>query len=86
MAVAATLLFGSLARNDHSEGSDTDLLMINLDDETRHISIGKLSLFLYPWNQLEQNARDGDLFICHLVREAKPIIDPHNYLHNFAPV
>ncbi|SHM60504.1 hypothetical protein SAMN05444389_1175 [Paracoccus solventivorans] len=80
MSVAATLLFGSLARNDQSEGSDTDLLMINLDDETRHISIGKLSLFLYPWRQLEQDARDGDLFVCHLVREAKPIVDPDNYL------
>lgn len=80
MAVAATLLFGSLARGDHSEGSDTDLLMINLNDETRHVSIGRLSLFLYPWCQLEQNARNGDLFVCHLVREARPLIDPDSYL------
>lgn len=80
MAVAATLLFGSLARGDHSEGSDTDLLMINLDDETRHVSIGRLSLFLYPWHQLKQAARDGDLFVCHLVREARPLIDPDSYL------
>lgn len=80
MQVAATLLFGSLARADQSEGSDTDLLMIGLDEETRHVSIGHLSLFLYPWRQLEQDARDGDLFVCHLVREAKPLIDPDNYL------
>ncbi len=80
MAVAATLLFGSLARADHSSGSDTDLLMVSLDDETRHVSVGHLSLFLYPWRQLEQDARDGDLFVCHLVREAKPLIDPDNYL------
>jgi len=80
MAVVATLLFGSLARADHSEGSDTDLLMINLDDETRHVSIGHLSLFLYPWRQLKQDARDGDLFVCHLVREARPLIDPDGYL------
>ena len=79
MAVAATVLFGSLARGDQSEGSDTDLLMVGLGDETRHVSIGHLSLFLYPWAQLEQDARDGDLFVCHIVREAKPLIDPDNY-------
>ncbi|KAF0136241.1 MAG: Uncharacterized protein FD139_2845 [Methylocystaceae bacterium] len=80
MPVAATLLFGSLARADQSEESDTDLLMIGLDEETRHVSVGRLSLFLYPWRQLEQDARDGDLFVCHLVCEAKPLIDPDDYL------
>lgn len=80
MPVAATLLFGSLARADQSECSDTDLLMIGLDEEMRHVSVGHLSLFLYPWRQLEQDAREGDLFVCHLVREARPLIDPDNYL------
>lgn len=80
MAVAATLLFGSLARADHSEGSDTDLLMISLDEDTRHVSVGHLSLYLFPWHLLQRNARNGDLFVCHLVREAKPLIDPDNYL------
>ena len=80
MAVVATLLFGSLARADQSEGSDTDLLMVNLDDETRHVSVGHLSLFLYPWRKLEHDARDGDLFVCHLAREAKPLLDPDGYL------
>jgi hypothetical protein len=80
MAIAATLLFGSLARTDHGEGSDTDLLMINLEDETRHVSIGHLSLFIYPWRQLEQDAQSGDLFTCHLVNEAKALVDPDDYL------
>lgn len=80
MAIAATLLFGSLARADHAGGSDTDLLMINLEDETRHVSVGHLSLFIYPWCQLENDARTGDLFVCHLVHEAKPLVDPHGYL------
>jgi len=80
MVVVATLLFGSLARADHSAGSDTDLLMVSLDKETRHVSVGHLSLFLYPWHQLQQDARDGDLFACHLALEAKPLIDPDNYL------
>ena len=80
MLVVATLLFGSHARADHSEGSDTDLLMVNLDDETRHVSVGHVSLFLYPWRKLERDARNGDLFVCHLVHEAKPLFDPDGYL------
>jgi hypothetical protein len=80
MPIAATLLFGSLARADQTDGSDTDLLLIGLDDETRHVTVGHLSLFLYPWAQLKQDARDGDLFVCHLVQEARPLIDPEGYL------
>ena len=80
MPVVATLLFGSLARADESEGSDTDLLMVNLDNEPRHVSVGHLSLFLYPWHKLEHDARNGDLFVCHIVREAKPLFDPDGYL------
>lgn len=80
MAIAATLLFGSLARADYSAGSDTDLLMISLNDETRHVSVEHLSLFIYPWRQLEEDARSGDLFTCHLVQEAKPLVDPDGYL------
>ena len=80
MAIAATILFGSLARGDQSEGSDTDLLIIDLDDDTRHVSVGHLSLFVYPWRQLAQDAHSGDLFVCHLVREARALIDPDGYL------
>jgi predicted nucleotidyltransferase len=80
MSVAAILLFGSLARADQSEGSDTDLLMITADNETRHVSVGHLSMFLYPWLRLKRDAQDGDLFVCHLVREAKEIFDPDGYL------
>lgn len=80
MPIVAALLFGSVARSDHSEGSDTDLLMVKLDNETRHVSVGGLSLFFYPWTTLEHNARNGDLFVWHLIREAKPIFDPDGYL------
>ena len=80
MPVVAALLFGSFARADQSEGSDTDLLLVNLDDETRHVSVGQLSTFLYPWHKLEHDSRNGDLFACHLVREAKPLFDPDGYL------
>jgi predicted nucleotidyltransferase len=80
MPVVATLLFGSVARSDNAEGSDTDLLMVNLDDETRHISVGHASVFLYPWLRLKLDAEEGDLFACHLALEAKAIFDPEGYL------
>ncbi|WP_143276007.1 hypothetical protein [Brevundimonas diminuta] len=54
--------------------------MINLEDETRHVSVGRLSLFIYPWRQLEHDASLGDLFVSHLVHEAKPLVDPDDYL------
>jgi len=80
MSVAAILLFGSLARADQTEESDTDLLLITVNDQTRHVSVGHLSMFLYPWPRLKLDAQDGDLFVCHLVREAKAIFDPDGYL------
>lgn len=86
MIVTATLLFGSLARADHAEGSDTDILLINLGEERGHVSVGHLSLFLYPWRTLEQDAREGDLFVCHLIREARALIDPDDYLTNLRDV
>ena len=55
--------------------------MINLEDATRCISVGRLSLFLHPWHTLERNARNGDLFVFNLVREAaEPLFDPDCYL------
>lgn len=80
MQVIGILLFGSLARGDQTEGSDTDLLMINAADETRHLSTGSVSMFLYPWEQLRRDGENGDLFVCHLVREAKALMDPSDYL------
>lgn len=74
--VSAILLFGSRAREDNSRGSDTDLLLISPPGTPQHKSIGHLSMFFYPWEKLKADARDGDLFVCHIVREAKPVFDP----------
>lgn len=79
--ISATLLFGSRARGDYDErASDTDLLMVLPSGKLRHRSICHLSIFFYPWSKLLADARDGDLFVCHIAREAKPIIDPDGYL------
>lgn len=74
--ISAILLFGSRAREDNSRGSDTDLLLISPPGTLQHKSIGHLSMFFYPWEKLAADAHDGDLFVCHIVREAKPVFDP----------
>ena len=33
-------------------------------------------MFFYPWEKLAEDAQSGDLFVCHIVREAKPVFDP----------
>jgi hypothetical protein len=78
--VSAILLFGSRAREDNSRGSDTDLLLVSPPGTPQHKSIGHLSMFFYPWEKLMADARDGDLFVCHIVREAKPVFDPLSQL------
>jgi predicted nucleotidyltransferase len=76
MTISAVALFGSRARGDHGEGSDVDLLFITAEQHPRHRMVSNLSLSLYPITTLLERAADGDLFICHLAYEAKPIYDP----------
>jgi hypothetical protein len=80
MSVSAVLLFGSLARQDNARGSDTDLLLVAPGSRPRHIFLGHLSMFFYSWTKLKRDAAAGDLFVCHLVREARPLFDPENRL------
>jgi hypothetical protein len=44
------------------------------------MSVGQVSMFFYPWPKLLADATQGDLFVCHVVREAKPLFDPGNQL------
>jgi predicted nucleotidyltransferase len=78
--ISAVLLFGSRARGDNSRGSDTDLLLISPPGTPRHKSSGHLSMFFYPWIKLVADAREGDLFVCHLTLEAKAVFDPTDRL------
>lgn len=78
--VSAILLFGSRARRDDARGSDTDLLLIVPAGEPKHLSFDNFSMFLYSWPKLLADAAGGDLFVCHLVREAKSVFDPSDRL------
>ncbi|WP_336973836.1 nucleotidyltransferase domain-containing protein [Sphingobium aromaticiconvertens] len=84
MTIAAVALYGSQARGDAVSGSDVDLLMITDEDHARHVSMGTLSIYLYPWTSLLRDAQAGDLFLCHIVREARSLHDPENRLGSLA--
>jgi hypothetical protein len=80
MTISAVILFGSHARTDAEAGSDVDILGITAERKTRHVEMGTVSLYLYPWKRLLAEARNGDLFVCHIVKEARPLHDPKSYL------
>jgi hypothetical protein len=37
-------------------------------------------MFFYSWQKLQVDAAQGDLFVCHLAKEAKAVFDPNNQL------
>lgn len=76
----AVLLFGSLARGDVARGSDVDVLVIDEGDDVGHVTTGKVSVFNYPWHVLLDGAASGDLFVCHVAFEARPLFDPGDRL------
>lgn len=76
MTILALALFGSCARGDATPGSDVDLMVFTTEQRVRHAAMGNISLYLYPWAKLLRDARGGDLFVCHIVHEAKPLHDP----------
>lgn len=80
MSISAVALFGSRARGDAAPDSDVDVLLISSERKTRHATMGNISLYLYPWAQLLRKAASGDLFVCHIVREARPLHDPEDRL------
>lgn len=51
-------------------------MLVTTEPRVRHAAMGNMSLYLYPWEKLLRDARDGDLFVCHIVYEARPLHDP----------
>lgn len=72
------IIFGSYARNDYNEDSDIDMLLIHPEYHPA-IQIGKLSVSIYSTNKLIEFARNGSLFILHLIKEGK-VLEGHDIL------
>ena len=78
-SVIAAALYGSRARGDYNKASDTDILLVTSDTKPKHISEGSCSLSFYSKSDLIEKATDGDLFVCHIVYEAKPLKDQNGF-------
>jgi len=74
------ILYGSYARGDHDPISDVDVLRITTKRMRVNRVDGHISLHIYDIKDLVAMAREGNLFILHLLREARPLHDPCKYL------
>ena len=79
MTIIAQYLFGSHARNDFSEQSDIDLLAVQSENYFANNSAGKLNISFYPKSNILEAASAGDLFVMHIVREAKCVYDSEGF-------
>ncbi len=76
----AYVLYGSYARGDYESSSDVDILRITTRRMLAPRLDGHVLLHIYDIRDLLEMAKQGSLFILHLIREAKPILDPNNYM------
>lgn len=75
MNVASLIIYGSCARGDNVSTSDVDLFSITSESHYRMIVQNKINLALYPRPIAFEMARTGELFMLHLVREGRALID-----------
>jgi hypothetical protein len=75
MSILALALYGSRARQDQHPDSDVDLFAITDESEYRMIVQSNVNIACYPRPLALQRAENGDLFMLHIVREAKTLLD-----------
>lgn len=75
MNISAFVLYGSCARGDSNQSSDVDLFAITVDGEYQMVVKNKVNLAMYPKALALEMAKNGELFILHIVKEGQPLID-----------
>jgi len=78
--IIAQYLFGSYARQDQNTGSDIDILCVTHEDWQKPSSYNKVNVNFYPKNDIIDSSKRGDLFILHIIKEAKIIYDPEKLM------
>ena len=81
--IKAMMLFGSAARGDASETSDTDILCVTDSGKPHGIKRDVLEVQFMPEEKLLAMARQGDLFAIHLALEGKIIFDSTHIFSRF---
>lgn len=71
----SVVLFGSRARGDHRMRSDVDLLGITDTWVANPKPTRGATMFLYDFNYLLKRAKEGDLFLSHIVHEGQVLHD-----------
>ncbi len=54
--------------------------MVTNEERGYHVTDGHHSMTYYPLANLQEKASQGDLFLYHLIREAKSVFDPNDIL------
>lgn len=75
MNIASLIIYGSCARGDNVATSDVDLLSLTSEGDYRMIVQNKINLALYPRSDAFEMAKTGELFMLHIVREGRALID-----------
>ncbi len=75
MSILALALYGSRAREDQQPESDVDLFAVTDDADYRMIVQNNVNIACYPRTLAINRASTGDLFMLHIVREAKTLLD-----------
>lgn len=73
------LVYGSHARGDFHKDSDIDLLSLTENESTKVIQ-GNINLSLYNVSKINNMAKEGALFVYHLVSEGIILNDENNVL------
>lgn len=68
------LLYGSFSRGDYTQDSDVDLLTV-IDGYSYKSTYNKINISYYNKAKLTEMSTSGSLFLFHLNREAKILID-----------
>lgn len=78
--LASLILYGSQARGDARHKSDVDMLGITNGNKVQKLpSKSGVSLHCYPYKYLLESARNGDLFLSHIVSEGVALSDEFNF-------
>lgn len=73
--LSSLILFGSRARGDNRTDSDVDLLGVADSGGIEECRANGTSLYVYPLQTLLNKAKQGDLFLLHLLQEGKVLHD-----------
>ncbi|WP_366919240.1 nucleotidyltransferase domain-containing protein [Burkholderia seminalis] len=75
MSILALALYGSRARADQNPDSDVDLFAITSETDYKMIVRNNINIACYPRDLAHTRAENGDLYMLHIVREAKDLFD-----------